>query len=65
MLICSMVLFHVFTLQRHSLSPTLASAVPHDGNLICGLLMRTTEAYKVTGKEYVYNWSPTFNIDLV
>lgn len=65
MLICSMFLFQLFTLQSHSLSSTLASVVPHDGNLVCGLLMRISEAYKVTDKEYVYNWSPTFNIDLV
>ena len=65
MLICSTVLFHVFTLQSHSLSPTLASAVPRDGNLICGLLMRISEVYKVTDKKYIYNWFPIFNIDLV
>lgn len=58
-----MVLFHVFTLQSPSLPPTAASAVPHDGNVICALLMRVSEAYKVTDKEY--NRSPIFNIDLV
>lgn len=58
-----MVLFHVFTLQSPSLPPTPASAVPHDGNVICALLMRVSEAYKVTDKEY--NRSPIFNIDLV
>lgn len=47
-----------------SLPPTLASSLPHDGNLICGLLMRISEAYEVTDKEYVHNWSPIFNIAL-
>lgn len=49
LLISSTVLFHKI-LQSHGLSLTLASVVPNDHSPIYGLLIRTSEACKVTDK---------------